>query len=76
MGAYLSAPRTDKESTDESNEQLSCGVSQMQGWRKSQEVSLRINSKKQTKNTKQYHAFNMGTPHTHSCSRKMSTVFV
>lgn len=38
MGAYLSAPRTDKESTDENNELLSCGASQMQGWRMSQEV--------------------------------------
>lgn len=39
MGAYLSAPLTDKESTDEANEYLSCGASQMQGWRMSQEVS-------------------------------------
>lgn len=39
MGAYLSAPLTDKESTDEANEILSCGASNMQGWRMSQEVS-------------------------------------
>lgn len=39
MGAYLTAPLTDKESTDEINEYLSCGASQMQGWRMSQEVS-------------------------------------
>lgn len=37
MGAYLSTPLTDKESTDEANECLSCGASQMQGWRMSQE---------------------------------------
>lgn len=40
MGAYLSAPHTHKESTDEANEYLSCGASQMQGWRVSQEVSF------------------------------------
>lgn len=37
MGAYLTTPLTDKESTDEANELLSCGASQMQGWRMSQE---------------------------------------
>lgn len=50
MGAYLTAPLTDKESTDELNEYLSCGASQMQGWRMSQEVSLRTNIKKIKKN--------------------------
>lgn len=40
MGAYLASPLTDKESTDELNELLSCGASQMQGWRMSQEVNL------------------------------------
>lgn len=44
MGAYLSAPLTNKESTDEANEYLACGASQMQGWRMSQEVSVTINS--------------------------------
>lgn len=38
MGAYLSTPLTEKESTDEINKYLSCGASQMQGWRMSQEV--------------------------------------
>lgn len=42
MGAYLTAPLTDKESTDETNDYLSCGASQMQGWRMSQEVSVSI----------------------------------
>lgn len=37
MGAYLTAPLTEKESTDEANQYLSCGASQMQGWRMSQE---------------------------------------
>lgn len=41
MGAYLSEPITDKESTDESNDFLTCGASSMQGWRMSQEVSKR-----------------------------------
>lgn len=46
MGAYLSQPKTEKESTDESNNYLSVGASSMQGWRNSQEVrffSLEIN---------------------------------
>lgn len=46
MGAYLTAPLTDKESTDETNEYLSCGASQMQGWRMSQEVRFFLFSKK------------------------------
>ncbi|XP_065366792.1 probable protein phosphatase CG10417 [Calliphora vicina] len=37
MGAYLSQPKTDKVSTDESNNYLSVGASSMQGWRNSQE---------------------------------------
>lgn len=37
MGAYLSTPLTDKESTDDINQYLACGASQMQGWRMSQE---------------------------------------
>lgn len=40
MGAYLSTPLTEKESTDEVNEYLACGASQMQGWRMSQEVNF------------------------------------
>ena len=39
MGAYLSQPKTDKESTDEFNNYLTVGASSMQGWRNSQEVS-------------------------------------
>lgn len=39
MGAYLTSPLTDKESDDEINTLLSCGSSQMQGWRMSQEVN-------------------------------------
>lgn len=42
MGAYLSTPLTEKESTDEANEYLACGASQMQGWRMSQEVNSQI----------------------------------
>lgn len=38
MGAYLASPLTDIESADEINSLLSCGASQMQGWRMSQEV--------------------------------------
>uniref|UniRef100_A0A2M4BED1 protein-serine/threonine phosphatase n=1 Tax=Anopheles marajoara TaxID=58244 RepID=A0A2M4BED1_9DIPT len=37
MGAYLSTPITEKESSDESNEFLVAGSSSMQGWRMSQE---------------------------------------
>jgi protein phosphatase 1G len=37
MGSYLSEPVTDKQSTDESNDELICGASAMQGWRLSQE---------------------------------------
>uniref|UniRef100_A0A2M4ABA6 protein-serine/threonine phosphatase n=2 Tax=Anopheles triannulatus TaxID=58253 RepID=A0A2M4ABA6_9DIPT len=37
MGAYLSTPITEKESSDESNEFLAAGSSSMQGWRLSQE---------------------------------------
>lgn len=40
MGAYLSAPVTDKFSSDVANELMSVGSSSMQGWRRSQEVSL------------------------------------
>lgn len=39
MGAYLSAPVTDKFSSDVANELMSVGSSSMQGWRRSQEVS-------------------------------------
>uniref|UniRef100_A0A6P7GGT6 protein-serine/threonine phosphatase n=1 Tax=Diabrotica virgifera virgifera TaxID=50390 RepID=A0A6P7GGT6_DIAVI len=37
MGSYLSEPVTNKVSTDESNDKLSCGASSMQGWRVTQE---------------------------------------
>ncbi|XP_077284941.1 putative protein phosphatase CG10417 isoform X2 [Arctopsyche grandis] len=37
MGAYLSEPRTDKESTNEDDHQLRCAASSMQGWRVKQE---------------------------------------
>ncbi|XP_039954778.1 probable protein phosphatase CG10417 isoform X1 [Bactrocera neohumeralis] len=37
MGAYLSEPKTDKVSTDESNDILTVGASSMQGWRNNQE---------------------------------------
>ncbi|XP_044733042.1 probable protein phosphatase 2C 58 [Chrysoperla carnea] len=37
MGAYLSEPITEKISSDEIGERLSCGASSMQGWRVSQE---------------------------------------
>lgn len=40
MGAYLSAPVTDKFSSDVDNELMNVGSSSMQGWRRSQEVSL------------------------------------
>lgn len=39
MGAYLSTPNTEKHSTDNNNELMHCGSSQMQGWRTSQEVT-------------------------------------
>lgn len=39
MGAYLSEPITEKISSDEIGERLSCGASSMQGWRVSQEVT-------------------------------------
>ncbi|XP_017471075.1 PREDICTED: probable protein phosphatase CG10417 isoform X1 [Rhagoletis zephyria] len=37
MGAYLSEPKTDKVSSDESNDILTVGASSMQGWRNNQE---------------------------------------
>uniref|UniRef100_A0A6B2EFN6 protein-serine/threonine phosphatase n=1 Tax=Phlebotomus kandelakii TaxID=1109342 RepID=A0A6B2EFN6_9DIPT len=37
MGAYLSEPITEKNSSDEVNELLACGSSSMQGWRINQE---------------------------------------
>ena len=37
MGAYLAKPITTKESFDEINDKLSCGGSEMQGWRVSME---------------------------------------
>ncbi len=40
MGAYLSKPIRDKESCDESLEQLTYGASSMQGWRGTQEVAI------------------------------------
>ena len=39
MGGYLSSPNTDIEAEDKTVEGLSYGVSSMQGWRISQEVS-------------------------------------
>ena len=42
MGAYLSTPNTEKISHDESHDQLDFGVSGMQGWRMSMEVSALI----------------------------------
>jgi len=38
MGAYLSEPIKEKESTGEEGEHLAYGASSMQGWRVSQEV--------------------------------------
>ena len=38
MGAYLAKPVTAKESFDETNGKISCGGSEMQGWRVSMEV--------------------------------------
>lgn len=42
MGAYLTQPKTDKDSTDECSEYLQVGASSMQGWRNSQEVELEM----------------------------------
>lgn len=39
MGAYLSTPRTEKDSSDEKTDEMLCGASSMQGWRINQEVS-------------------------------------
>lgn len=77
MGAYLSAPLTDKESTDEANKYLSCGASQMQGWRMSQEVSTKQWQGKQKieEKKKQEHAFDFSIGKTKR-SRQMSAVFV
>lgn len=38
MGAYLSTPRTEKDSSDEKTDDMECGSSSMQGWRINQEV--------------------------------------
>ena len=40
MGAYLSEPIREKDSIDESLDQLTYGASCMQGWRVSQEVAI------------------------------------
>ena len=40
MGAYLSEPNINKESTDGDNERMSFGASSMQGWRTNQEVNF------------------------------------
>lgn len=40
MGAYLSEPKTTKDSSDSESSFVKCGSSSMQGWRVSQEVSL------------------------------------
>lgn len=40
MGAYLSTPVTDKYSSDVANDLMEVGSSSMQGWRRSQEVSV------------------------------------
>lgn len=42
MGAYLTKPKTEKISSDESNDYLICGASAMQGWRQNQEVTIMI----------------------------------
>ena len=39
MGAFLATPNTEKISIDEDHEKVSFGVSGMQGWRMSMEVS-------------------------------------
>jgi uncharacterized Zn-binding protein involved in type VI secretion len=39
MGAYLAKPVTTKQSFDDAKGKLSCGGSEMQGWRVSMEVS-------------------------------------
>lgn len=43
MGSYLSEPETEKVSSNESNDKLICGVSSMQGWRLTQEVTRVLN---------------------------------
>lgn len=43
MGSYLSKPVTEKVSSNDSSDKLSCGASSMQGWRVSQEVTLSLN---------------------------------
>lgn len=45
MGAYLSEPITEKNSTEGENEEFSFGASSMQGWRVSQEVMQRNGSR-------------------------------
>lgn len=42
MGAYLSEPKTTKDSSDHEGEGVRCGASSMQGWRISQEVSTGV----------------------------------
>lgn len=39
LGAYLSHPITEKHSSNEENSKMIYGVSSMQGWRETQEVS-------------------------------------
>ena len=44
MGAYLSEPKTNKETALEENEELRVASASMQGWRVSQEVRNRTNT--------------------------------
>ena len=39
MGAYLSSPKCDKDTVEDSNDRLAYVASSMQGWRMSQEVN-------------------------------------
>ena len=45
MGAYLSEPITNKETSVEENDELRVASSSMQGWRVSQEVSFLLTYK-------------------------------
>jgi len=60
MGAYLSEPKTEKESESHENEFFRCGASQMQGWRTKQEDAHVVDVKYGKRYASAHSCFNSG----------------
>lgn len=60
MGAYLSEPKTEKESESHENEYFRCGASQMQGWRTKQEDAHILDVKYGKRYASAHSCFNSG----------------